>query len=318
MIRYLQHQQIDLEKWDACIDNALNGLIYPYSFYLNQVSPGWDALIMGDYDAVMPLPVKRRWGLKYLIQPPFVQQLGVFSALPVHENLVKEFLDRIPPKFMYMNMNLNTYNQFQQRSKFTLINHKTFELDLIPGYEILSQNYSSQIRRNISKSKKCKVFVIKDSDPEPIIETFRNNRGKRISHFKEAQYQMLKHLVYSGIHRGNTEIYNAYTASNTFCAGIIFFTSHNKSILIFSGSTPEARTNGAMSAILDQYIKEHAGLNLTLDFEGSDQKNLARFYAGFGSKECVFLQVNYINSPLILKPFIKMYLFAKKRAEKLL
>jgi hypothetical protein len=311
MIRYIEHKQIDRDKWDTCIESAINGIIYPYSFYLNQVSPGWDALVMGDYEAVMPLPVKRRWGVSYIVQPPFVQQLGVFSKSPVKESLVREFIRHIPRRFRYVEMSLNTFNPLM--SPLWLQKRKTYELDLIPGYDFLRRNYSEQIKRNLKKAQKSKIYVVKNSDPNPVIESFRKNRGKNIRQLNDRHYAMLKHLVFSGIQRGTAEIYNAYTAENTFCAGIIFFTSHNKSILIFSGSTPDARQNGAMSAIIDRYIDEHAGQNLTLDFEGSNEKNLARFYAGFGSKECVFLQVKIVNLPLILKPLIKLYLLARRR-----
>jgi hypothetical protein len=311
MIRYLEHKQIDQDKWDLCIESAINGIIYPYSFYLNQVTPGWDAIVSGDYDAVMPLPVKKRWGMRYIVQPPFVQQLGVFSKSPVSEQTVKTFLEHIPSKFRHIEMNLNTFNPVM--GSLLTSRSRTYELDLIAGYDFLRNNYSEQIKRNLKKAEKSRIYIIKNSDPNPIINTFRDHRGREIRHLKNHHYQTLKHLVYSGMLRGNTEIYNAYTAENNFCAGIIFFTSHFKSILIFSGSTPEARQNGAMSAIIDQYIKEHAGQNLTLDFEGSNEKNLARFYAGFGSKECVFLQVKKVNLPPILKPFITLYLYARRR-----
>jgi hypothetical protein len=312
MIEYKKHKDIDFEKWDHCIDLSLNGIIYPYSFYLNQVSPDWEALIYKDYEAVMPLPVKKKFGMEYIIQPIFVQQLGVFAKIPVSESMLADFIEKIPSKFRYIILNLNTFNPKINLTKTKAKENVTYELDLISSYEIIKNGYSGQIKRNIKKAEKEKVFIVRNDDPMPIIESFRSNRGKNISHIGELQYQTLKHLIYSGIYRGNTEIYSAFTAQNSFCAGIIFFRSHKKSILIFSGSTPEARANGAMSAIIDRYITEHAGQNLTLDFEGSNEKNLARFYAGFGSKECVFLQIEIINLPLILKPITKVYFFLKK------
>ncbi len=312
MIQYVEHDKIDFDKWDQCIDDSINGLIYPYSFYLNQVSPRWSALVMDDYKAVMPLTSKSKYGFHYIMQPPFVQQLGVFAQSPVSEVLLKSFINQIPKKYNYIIYNLNTFNPVSIAGLKSLRKSKTYELDLITSYEYLQNNYSSQIKRNIKKAQKNKVFITKHADPMPIIEAFRQNRGKSISQLGQQQYDTLKHLIYSGIYRGNTEIYSAYTAHNTFCAGIVFLTTHKKSILIFSGSTPEARENGAMSAIIDHYIKEHAGLNLTLDFDGSNQINLARFYAGFGSKECVFLQIEINHLPIILKPLAKLYSFIKK------
>ena len=312
MITYLQHQQIDYNKWDSCINHAINGIIYPYSFYLNQVSPGWEALIYGDYEAVMPLPVKKKWGVWYIIQPLFVQQLGVFSIQPVDENMIEAFLVAVPRKFRYVNIPLNTYNPLKSKEKYTTRPSKTYELDLISPYDQIQRGYSGQTRRNLKKAKQERVFIVRNTDPMPLIESFRKNRGKNISNLQESSYETLKHLIYSGIHRGDTQVYSAYSKQNTFCAGVVFFTSHKKSILIFSGSTSEARTNGAMTAIIDTFIQDHAGLNLTLDFEGSNEENLARFYAGFGSKECVFLQLEMQHFPLMIKPLVNMYLRLRK------
>ncbi len=312
MIEFKKHTDIDFDKWDHCIENSLNGLIYPYSFYLNQVSPKWDALVYGDYEAVMPLPGKKKYGIAYILQPPFIQQLGVFSAFPADETLVNAFISAIPAQFRYIILNLNTYNPISSQIQGANQQRRTFELDLIAPYDEIRKGYSGQTIRNLKKAEKEKVFVTSNADPNPIIETFRENRGKNISHLKTSQYETLKHLIYSGIHRGNTKVYSAYNAQNTFCAGIVFFNSHKKSILIFSGSTPEARKNGAMTAIIDSYIQNHSGKNITLDFEGSMQNSLARFYSGFGSKECVFLQIEINNFPFLLKPIAKWYFLAKK------
>jgi hypothetical protein len=80
IIQHLTHAEIDKVKWDACIDKAGNGLIYGHSVYLNKMCNGqWDALVMGNYETVMPLTRRKKWGIYYLYQPAFTQQLGIFS-----------------------------------------------------------------------------------------------------------------------------------------------------------------------------------------------------------------------------------------------
>jgi hypothetical protein len=315
MIRHLEHNQINFDKWDHCINNAINGIIYPFSFYLNQVSPKWEALVLNDYEAVMPLPVKKKYGFNYIIQPVFVQQLGIFSSAPVNEQLMLEFIRAIPGKYIYININFNTYNPIKGNWPGAAGKGVSYELDLISPYALLKNKFSTQTKKNLKMAGRSGVFVAKHSDPMPIISTFRQYKGKNLKVLDDPQYETLRHLIYSGIYRGNTEIYSAYTDTNTFCAGIVFFTSHRKSILIFSGSTPEARNNGAMSAIINHFISEHAGQNLTLDFEGSMEKNLARFYGGFGSKECVFLQLEIIQLPVVLKPLAKVMIWLRKKLQ---
>ena len=50
MIRILKHTDIDRERWDICIQNAEFETIYPYTWYLELVSPGWEALVLDDYE----------------------------------------------------------------------------------------------------------------------------------------------------------------------------------------------------------------------------------------------------------------------------
>ena len=59
-IRYVKHDDIDPDKWDECVRNAKNGLIYGYSFYLDHMAKNWDGLILGDYEVVMPLPWNKK------------------------------------------------------------------------------------------------------------------------------------------------------------------------------------------------------------------------------------------------------------------
>ena len=84
-IKYVAQQQVDKNKWDACIERSSNGLIYGYSFYLDSMAKHWDALVLNDYEAVMPLTWNRKWGIKYLYQPPLTPQLGIFSATTISE-----------------------------------------------------------------------------------------------------------------------------------------------------------------------------------------------------------------------------------------
>ena len=81
-IRYVTYQQIDKAKWDACIASVDNGSIYAYSFYLDTMAKHWDALILNDYEAVMPLTWNKKYGIAYLYQPFFTASLGIFSSEP--------------------------------------------------------------------------------------------------------------------------------------------------------------------------------------------------------------------------------------------
>ncbi|MCK4361546.1 MAG: hypothetical protein KAV70_07350, partial [Bacteroidales bacterium] len=79
MIKHLTYQQINKSKWDECIKKSFNGIIYGYSWYLDIVCKHWEALVENDYERVFPLTTGKKFGINYLYQPFFTQQLGVFS-----------------------------------------------------------------------------------------------------------------------------------------------------------------------------------------------------------------------------------------------
>ncbi len=310
-IRYLRHEDIDKERWDHCIDESVNGIFYAHSWYLDMCARSWDALIEDDYRSVMPLPYRRKAGVTYIFQPHFTQQLGVFSRDSLRPEHTAGFLDAIPPAFRFADFSLNTYNSLPPAHKSIAGRGLTHELDLIQDYEQLRRNYSNNLKRNLRKAEQNELFVTSYGRPEDIIQAFREHRGRKLP-YTEADYQLLKHLIYAGMHRGMARIRCAYSATNSFCAGIVFFTSHNKSVFLFSGYTPEARTNQAMSLLVDSFIREHAGSELVLDFEGSTNPNLARFYKGFGSKECVFLHIRMNRLPFFTRLAANAYLYIRK------
>ncbi|MBK6963997.1 MAG: hypothetical protein IPH20_08605 [Bacteroidales bacterium] len=58
-IRLIRHTELDKTAWDNCIDKAVNGNIYGFSWYLDIVCDEWDALVAGDYETVFLLPTGR-------------------------------------------------------------------------------------------------------------------------------------------------------------------------------------------------------------------------------------------------------------------
>ncbi|MDP4600608.1 MAG: hypothetical protein NWS84_05650, partial [Polaribacter sp.] len=90
MILYLKRAALDVEKYDLCIENSIQSRIYAFSWYLDIVADHWDVLVLNDYEAVMPLPWKKKFGLKYITQPYFCQQLGIFSKEEISEEIQRQ------------------------------------------------------------------------------------------------------------------------------------------------------------------------------------------------------------------------------------
>ncbi len=311
MIKYLKNRDIDKQKWDKCIRESFNGNIYGWSWYLDIVHQNWEALVENDYERVFPLTGNSRFGIHYLFQPFFAQQLGIYSRNILSANIVGQFLKAIPSHFKYIEIRLNTHNRVDNLP-YEIESHLNHELDLIPPYEKIVKNYSTNTRRNLKKAADARLSLMRNIKPDDIVDLFRKNRGRTISHWNDREYNRLIKLVYAGIYRSQAKLYGAYTIENQLVAGAVFVKSHGKLVFLFSGANQEGRETHALSFIIDQVIREFASGPLVLDFEGSDNPNLARYYKSFGSKETSYPGIHINRLPLPIRIGMKIIRLRKR------
>jgi len=300
MITYLRHKEIDKERWDLCIRNAVNGRIYASSWYLDLVSPGWDALADTEYESVFPLTHRRKAGIDYLYQPFFTQQLGLFSRAHLTEALLDEFLKSIPEKFKWVDIQLNSLNKVNPLRYDTVfrLNH---ELDLINSYENLSKNYSQNTLRNIRKASQMGVNTGRKVEVDELITLFREHYGKKEGVLQFRDYETLRNLLQYLQRNVLGMLLGAYSATGQLSAASFFIKEPSRVTYLFAASAPEARENGAMFLLIDQFIREHAGQALTLDFEGGNDPDLGRFYKSFGAAESPYCQLRINRLPWVFR-----------------
>lgn len=287
MISYLHHSEIDKEKWDACITASENGLIYAYSWYLDVIHPGWEALVKDDYAAVMPLTSGRKFGINYLFQPFFAQQLGVFSpeCMQLKDS---EFIEAIPAKFRFTEIRLNALNALPPTVK-GLDNHTDILLFLDAPYEFLKNRYHTNTKRNLAKAENNHLRLVKNVDIETVIGLFRANRGAKVSHWGDAEYERLQRLSAEALLRNHASIYGvASQDSDEIVCGALFMKNKGRITFLFSGCGEKGKSLQAMTFLLDCVIREFCNAQNVFDFEGSDNVNLARFYEGFGGENFAY------------------------------
>ncbi len=311
MIKYLTNSEIDKKKWDDCVRDSFNGIIYSYSWYLDIVAENWQALVENDYERILPLVSGNKWNIDYLYQPVFTQQLGVISKSILTEEVVSSFLTAIPGKFKFAEINLNTLNKIKP-GNYKIIQWQNFELDLINSYENLYKGYSTNLKRNLKKAENAGLTISKNVKPDEIIDLFKSNRGRKIKSLKEEHYQKLKRISYVGIYKGLILTYGVYSNHNQLLAGAIFARSKNKMIFLFSGLSEEGKESHAVAFLLDSFIKEHSQHHLTLDFEGSNDPNLARFYQSYGSSLCTYPHIKFNRLPIITRLILSLIKWVKK------
>ena len=299
-ISYLRNANIDKIKWDRCIHNSQNELIYAYSFYLDAMSENWDALILGDYEIVMPLTWKKKYGIYYLYQPFFCASLGVFGN-NLSAEIVRDFLNNVPAKFRYWDFYLNRNNLFSL-SDFPMYERNNFILPLNKNYEDLFSKYATSHTRNIKRSRQAGNVVKKNIPINDVIELAKE-QSKTFSPITDKDYKKFSKL-FETLHEKNQAVtYGVYSSQNQLVASCAFVFSHERAYYILVGNHPNGKTSGASHLMIDHFVQEYAGKNLILDFEGSNINTLAFFYKSFGSSLEKYPGIKLNRLPAIAKLF---------------
>ena len=305
MIQYLTHNQIDKKKWDATITEC--GNIYAYSWYLDMVHPHWEALVEDDYQAVMPITGGKKFGVNYLYQPYFVQQLGVFSKQPLTQEKTESFLKAIPSKYRFAEIRLNESNTFDKEVQ-GIEYHRNVLLDLNQDYESIRANYHQNTKRNLAKAESNNLQLVTTVIPYHVVALFTDNRGALLDKWGDAEYARLTALGKVAVRRNSAFILGVTEKGvGELLSAAIFMKANGRITFLFSGLKQEGKDKQAMTFLLDNTIQRFANQPVTFDFEGSDDENLARFYLGFGGNEVKYPSYTFNNLSAIGKGLLKVW-----------
>ena len=277
-IDHLKRNEIDSKKWDVAIDNSNTQLPYAYSWYLDAVSPNWEALVAGDYQAVMALPVKHKYGFKYVIQPRFVQQLGVFASKEVTAELVERFLKAIPYLCYDFNLNYSNCGDYKALPNATI--------DLNRDYNTLRKSYNKNCIRNLNKATSQKDQIVE------ILENEFIEFWQRIHAESAAELLQKLPLVCEALSAHSMSRYlGVRSEDGELIAALLLVVCKNRLIYLAPASSHLGKERVAMFVLIDSIIKTYSGETYCLDFEGSRIPGVMRLYKGFGGKDQPYYRV---------------------------
>lgn len=298
-LKYLKHTEVDYGKWDKCIDDAPNSRIYAASWYLDRTAVEWDALVWGDYEFVMPLPSRRKFGVKYLYQPLYCQQLGIFPSPP--DEISIPFYKTVRRTFRYSDLQLNALNiPPKELPGFNFFPRQNFLLLLNTDYESILAGYSKNTNRNIAKANNNRLNY---AEGIPIEEFLKFKQKNLVAILSKSEFQKLKSIIAFCQYKGIGEIVGVYSPGNNLCAAVFFCRWKNRLIYMNAASSPEGKEMRAMFHLIDRLLENSAGKNLTLDFEGSMIPGVARFFEGFGATPETYYRMLFNRLPGPLRWF---------------
>ena len=288
MIVYHKNNEIDREQWDNCIKNSPGVKPYAYSWYLDLMAPGWEALVDDEYDSVFPVPCFRRFGIQYVATPIFLQQLGAFSPDKPASKAIIEFLDYMPDFYRLIDL---CVAQEIQIDGYKVTEKANFELDLSKPYEKIWDKFSIHCRRNIEASAKKKPELVSDISPDDIIDLFIRNKGEGIKGIKIRDYQRLKNLMNFCLKNKKGRIIGVRDSKRRLIFGVFIVETHGSKILLLVVNTPESRARRIGYFFVNELIRNHSSTRTILDFAGSSMPSVASFMESFGCVNVPFYRI---------------------------
>lgn len=304
MLRFLSRSEVDTAAWDACVMASPQRILYGYSWYLDAVLPDpdwkWTGLVLldetGQYRAVMPVPLRRKWGVWVVHQPFFCQFLDVFSfditldAVP--------FLKAVQQQYRYGSVFCLHRLPDVLTGFDTVLPQTTHILDLSLGYEAIQRGYNADRKLNLRRALQHGWTVVESTDPEPLIALFRDNHADGIEGGVGVwAYEILRRLFRVLQERGLVTIRYALD-KDRIEAGALFVREGNRIIYLFNAASETGRRGNARTLLLDQVIRENAGREhegkpVLFDFESPLKKTVVDSYRSFGAAEDVFTTVRW-------------------------
>lgn len=299
-IRFLTNKQIDRSKWEACIDRT-KGLIYARCFYLDHMSKHWDALVLNDYEAVMPLTWNRKWGVYYLYQPFFSPALGVFG-LP--DNNVDHFIQLIPSHFKYLDIAFNECNHILVKNHSRLLNTRrvNYILPIDKSYSEIQGGYKRLAKRMLKKAKDAGISIVKGIPPTELINLYKKEFRDKHSGVSDEVYRQFSLCTEDAVKLNMAETYTAQSEDNEIIGVFLVLIDNNHVYSILGGNIAEGKDKAAFYKLTDHVIQRFAGFKKTFRFEGSDIEGIAFFNSQFGAEKTYYshVKVNMLPFPINL------------------
>ncbi len=303
MIYYIQHDKIDITKWDSTVNSALNSNIFSYYWFLNLASNNhWDAIIENDYETIMPLPFKTTLGIKQVYIPQLIPFLGLYSKRTLTQERIKLFIEKAQKHFFSINYKLSKYCNINKSKKLKINKIPYLSKDLIFPYEKQLKTYTLNAQKKISYSKKLGYYFNDKINIQGIV----NFMIEQNFFHDLTQAEIIKNIL-NITKEKHKLIFNAIYNKDSELKGIAIYLKNKNVIslwqLIISSNLPPETKILISYSLIDNFIQNYSNKNIIFNICRNNfmQANLNIEELGFRTFYYINLNYNKLQNLFILK-----------------
>lgn len=297
-VAIIQSAEIDAEKWNRCVEQNINGLIYSRKEYLDALCDNWSGLVVDDYSAVMALPWRRKPGIKYYYEPAFIQQLGLIGE----EQHISDIVSFIYSFAKYGDINFN-FSNINIAKNLSATQRTNLVMNLSKAYVTIASYYRKDLQLNLKKAKKENLIYSTDADVSLAISLYQHHYQQKLDNATDKDFSNFKFLCLQ-LQQQQMCLVRKVTGTNGELLAIALLLKDDKRIYNIANTTTGAgRKTEANHFLLDSIIREFSAQNILFDFEGSDLPGVKSFYEKFGAANQPYFHYHHNQLPALLKLF---------------
>jgi hypothetical protein len=268
MLNYLKNTEIDKMRWNELVSQSSNATIFCFSWYLDAFC-SWNAIIFGDYEGAIALPIKKQGPFNVIYQPPFIQKCDWFGEMPkLQEVLEVEEMILSKVDYLRFNTNLKLFNA-KMRPNYSLpLNNNIIEINA---------KYNLNLKRNLKKAQNA---LMVEANLDEVFAIYLETYGNSPFVISPEEVKLLTVAIQKNVN--NFKLVKIVLDNKTVAIGIYVMNIIGKRIHYLLGApTNFGRQNGAMAFMHNEFIKNYSSSDWVFDFEGSAIDSVARFYKQF-------------------------------------
>ncbi len=307
MIYYLRHKEINLSKWDKAIDKAVNSNIFSFYWFLNLATDNkWDAVIVDDYDIVVPVPFFTKFNNTICYLPRLIPVLGFYYHKTLTSSLLLRIIESIKANVKACKLSINKYNSRLPKNLLDITAKDYYILDLIYGYQQLYRNFTPSVQSSVAQINREGYYFNNYIDPKGIIKfLIEQNYFDDLTLIEKVRNIL---LIAKDKHRlGISAIYDKYSTLNGVAVYLtfkeyayLFLLSLKKDIR--DKNTVNLLTTGLINNIIESLSLRNMSLVV---YPKLLRYDLSEFYGPFGFKVMKYYDLYFNQFGWLVKKLYK-------------
>lgn len=283
-VEFIPSSQLDFNYWDNLVSKQGYGRSLLYSWFLNCLGP-WGVIYSKEHRLYLPVLLRKFGIIKKVIPIPFHTCSIPVWENPFEKNYPQNITELFRP-FYWVDVYIGGLNDE--------LNQKCGRTRRCQIIDLKDFHYNNHLTRSLKKT--TGLHFEKSTIPENFIQQFRSafkNNAPFLSQWHQGKFQQ---LIQDAVF--NSKAYSTLVRDEEqkLLSMAIWVDTGIDLVYLKGFSTPEGKARNAMALNIDKVIQENFSTRELLDFGGSNQEGIARFFEGFGAKNMHYVQIT--KSPL--------------------